>query len=306
MSARPATFPLFSRHRGAGLVGGTRRSTYRGGGHETAGSRLYRRGDSMRAIDWGASARLSSARDSDEFVVREHFAEDSPRVVLFVDRAPSMQLYPAELPWLHKPVATAVAGRMIVDSALAVQGVPGYLDLADPGAPRWLAPRSVRDAARIRDVELDREAYTAPVQGVTLGLRHLIRFRGDLPTASYVFVLSDFLEPLVPGVWQTAAALGWELVPVIVQDPRWEQSFPAVSGLALPVGEPGTRGVRVARLTRREVVERRESNERRLAGLVRTFAGLQLDPVVLSSDDPGEILATFEDWAIRRRERLRR
>jgi uncharacterized protein (DUF58 family) len=301
----PPTFPLIGRRRGIGLLGGTRRSVHRGAGSETASSRLYRRGDSMRAIDWKASARLSSARDSDEFVVREHFAEDSPRVVVFVDRSPSMALYPPDLPWLHKPAAVAAAGSMIVDSAIAAHGAPGYLDLADPQLPRWLPPRGMRDAARIRDVELVRDAYTAPPTAVTLGLGHLVRARASLPAGSFVFVLSDFLAPLTAGLWQNASALGWELVPVIVQDPRWEQSFPDVSGLALPLAGPDGRGVGLARLSRKEVVERRTANEQRLATLHRTFAGLQLDPVLLCSNDPVAVLTTFLDWATRRRERLR-
>jgi hypothetical protein len=260
----------------------------------------------MRAIDWRASARLSSARDSDEFIVREHFAEDSPRVVVLVDRSPSLALYPAELPWLHKPAAVAAAGRMIVDSAIAVHGVPGYLDVADPHSPRWLAPRGIQNAAPIRDVELVRQAYTAPANSVTLGLRHLMQVRGDLPAGSFLFVLSDFLVAPAAGLWQTASALGWEVVPVIVQDPRWEQSFPDVFGLALPVVEPVAHGIGLVRLTRREVAERRAANEDRLATLLHTFGALQLDAVLLPSDDPVEVLAAFVGWATRRRERLTR
>ena len=52
------------------------------------------------SIDWAASARLSTARGTDEFVVRDHFAEDAVRVVVVVDRSPSMALFPRWLPWL--------------------------------------------------------------------------------------------------------------------------------------------------------------------------------------------------------------
>jgi hypothetical protein len=54
-------------------------------------------------------------------------------------------------------------------------------------------------------------------------------------------VLSDFLAPPAPGVWQVLSVLGWDVVPVIVQDPRWEQCFPDVSGLALPLAQPDGR-----------------------------------------------------------------
>ena len=72
-------------------------------GSDVAGSRPYHPGDDMRTIDWNASAKLSAARSSDEFLVREHYAEEAPRVVIVCDRRPEMELFPDELPWLSKP-----------------------------------------------------------------------------------------------------------------------------------------------------------------------------------------------------------
>lgn len=278
----------------------------RGRGHEIASSRPYRPGDSVRAIDWKASARMATARRSDDFVVREHFSEDSPRVVVFADRRPTMSLYPAWSPWLHKPAAVAEAGRLIVDSTIRVQGLPGYLDLAQPGPPRWLPPRSPADAPLIRDRELARTSFTAAADSLTRGLRHLALSRHDLPLGSFVFVLSDFVSLPVWSTWRTVSALGWDVVPVILQDPRWEQSFPAAAGLALPLADPGSQRLKLVRLTRREAAARREANERRLETLIGGFAELRVDPVILSSDDPGAILSAFVRWADRRRERLAR
>ena len=56
-------------------------------------------------IDWKLSARLSSIRGDAEFLVREDFADEAPRAVFVGDRAPSMSLYPDDLPWLSKPAA---------------------------------------------------------------------------------------------------------------------------------------------------------------------------------------------------------
>ncbi len=240
---------------------------------------------------------MSSARHADDFIVREHFAEDRPRVVLVVDRRPSMSLYPAGLPWLHKPAAVVAAGRMIVESALAAQGYPGYLDFADAHEPRWLPPNRRENAAAIRDTELTRSAYTAPQDGLLRSLRHLERARADVPAGSFVFVLSDFLAPPDPAAWRVGSALGWDLVPVIVQDATWEQSFPAVSGFLLPLEKP-------VRLTRREVEERRAANERRLAELAETFGALEIDPVLLSSAQPLDVFSAFMRWHERRRARL--
>jgi uncharacterized protein (DUF58 family) len=303
LGAEP-TFPLISRRRGTGLTGGSRRSVHRGAGFDVASTRPYRRGDSVRAIDWKTSARASSARSADEFIVREHFSEDRPRVVVVVDRRPEMSLYPPELPWLHKPAAVAAAGRMIVGSALAAQGFPGYLDLADPHEPRWVPPNRRQNASVIRDRELPRTAYTASAGNLADAFRHVERSRADVPPASFVFVLSDFLVSPPPPVWRAGLSHGWDVVPVIVQDPHWEQSFPPMFGFVLPLAEPGRRGLQPVRLTRHEVEERRTANERRLSRLLESFAALELDPVLLSSADPVEILAAFMRWHERRRVRL--
>jgi uncharacterized protein (DUF58 family) len=270
-----------------------------------ASSRPYQPSDNMRAIDWGASARLSSARNSDEFIVREHFAEESPRIVVFVDRRPAMQLYSPELPWLHKPAAVATAGKMIVDSAVAAQGLAGYLDLADPHAPRWLPPRRQLDAVQIREHELERSDWTAPEDNLALGFRHFVHARHDLPRGTFVFVLSDFLEPPPAAVLRMAAGMGWDVVPVIVQDPRWEQSFPDAGGLVLPFTMPDGQP-RPVRLTRREAAERRCANEDRLRTLLDGLVRLDVDPVLLSSHESLDVLDAFLLWHERRHQRLRR
>jgi uncharacterized protein (DUF58 family) len=305
VSVGEPTFPLVSRTRGIGIAGGTRTSSHRGSGYEIASSRLYQRGDSMRSIDWSASARLSSARQEDQFVVRDTFAEESPRAVVFVDRRPGMAVYPAELPWLHKPAAIAVAGRMIVASALAARGLAGYLDFAD-GAPHWIAPRSRQDASRIREGDLPHRPFGAPPDTLLLGLRHLERSRHELPTGSFLFVISDFLRLPPEPAWRAALARNWDVVPVILQDPRWEQSFPRAAGMALPVRDAETGAPLLVRLGRREVAARREANERRLAAIRSTFMGLDIDPVLLSSEDVQATQAAFLAWAERRRRRLRR
>ena len=58
-------FPLVPRRRLVGLSFGGMHSARRGSGSDVAGSRPYQPGDDIRAIDWGASARLSSARAAD-------------------------------------------------------------------------------------------------------------------------------------------------------------------------------------------------------------------------------------------------
>ena len=73
--------------------------------------------------------------------------------------------------------------------------------------------------------------------------------------------MSDFLVAPTRDEWLDALERRFEIVPVIVQDPIWEQSFPDVSGVVVPFVEPGGSGVSLAALTsaRRESCARRTS-----------------------------------------------
>ena len=104
-------------------------------------------------------------------------------------------------------------------------------------------------------------------------------------------------------MWQTALDRRWDVIPIVIQDPIWEQSFPQASGIVLPLRDPRTgRGTSV-RLTAREVAERREANEARLENILEDFRAFELEPVLLSSSDPGEILTSFIGWADGRKAR---
>jgi len=115
--SRRLAFPLISRRRLVGSPFGTQRSSRRGRGSETAGTRPYLPGDPIATIEWIASARLSAAHGADEFIVRERFAEEAPVVAIVLDRRPSMGIYEPPSPWLDKPRAVSIAVRAIVESA---------------------------------------------------------------------------------------------------------------------------------------------------------------------------------------------
>ena len=119
-----------------------------------------------------------------------------------------MRLSPPGLPWLQKPAAVIAAGSLIVDSVLAAQGLAGYFDLAEPLSARWIPPRRPIDAGLIRDRELARPTGGAAPDNVSIGVRHLVRMHADIPPGTFVFVLSDFLQPPAPTVWALAAGLG--------------------------------------------------------------------------------------------------
>src|SRR5581483_174173 len=129
VAVRRSHFPLVPRYRVSGLPFGGSASLRRGHGSDIAGARPYVRGDPVSTIDWRASARLSTAHGRTEFVVRERYAEEAPRVVVLCDYGPSMALYAPPFPWLSKPDAARSATRLIVESAEAVGAAVAYLDV---------------------------------------------------------------------------------------------------------------------------------------------------------------------------------
>jgi uncharacterized protein (DUF58 family) len=292
-------FPLIASRRSRSLEIAGRTSRRRGSGDEIAGSRPYRRGDPIRQVDWAASARLSTAHGRDEFVVRDHFAEDAVRVVVVVDRAPSMSLYPDSLPWLHKPAAVREAVGMIVASTAAAAGLIG---LADAGGKEARLDRPRRDPAARLAVEshVRTAAADGPPDSLDRALGLLLRHGAyAVPPGSFVFVLSDFLPAPVYDTLRAAVAAGWDVVPVIVQDPCWERSFPDVSGVTVPFAAPLDRSLALVRLSRREARERRRANEVRTATLESTLASLGLDAVMLTTDDRHAVHAAFLAWSDR-------
>ncbi len=296
------TFQLISRRRLIGLTHGTMRSVRRGRGTEVAGSRAYRPGDDIRSIDWAASARMSSARGADEFVVRERYADEGPRVVVVADRSPELSFFSPPLPWLDKAAAMRQATEIVVASAAQAGGFVGYLDYAD-GEPFWLPPRGERRLAYLREERARDAGWDAPADGVERALEHLFEHRRNVTAGSFVFVFSDFLDPPSRETWLTAVEHLWDVIPIVIQDPVWEQSFPDVSGIVVPLRDPRSGRITHVRLSKQEVAARRRENEERLRALLEELTLLDLDPVLLSSSEPSDVLAAFLDWNEYRRAR---
>ena len=249
----------------------------------------------MDTIDWNASARVSSALGRDEFIVRAHFAEEAPRVVIVCDRRPEMALYPPPFPWLSKRLAMRAAAMLIKESAASVHALIGYLDFAEDEA-YWRRPESERRILAAIDERLEDGACTATQDTLARALEQLVAYRSALPQGTFVFVLSDFLAPQPPDAWLAALAHRWDIVPVVIQDPLWEQSFPAVGVIALPFADPVTGRVHEVRLTEAEADARRLENEERLRTCLDGFAELGVESVLLSSAAPDDILPRFVAW----------
>jgi uncharacterized protein (DUF58 family) len=294
------TFPLVPRRRPVGLPFGDLPSRRLGHGSYVIGTRPYEIGDAVSTIDWFASARLSAATGRDEFIVRDHAADEAPRVALLTDRRPAMGIYAPPLPWLSKPRVIVEATASIVASAVAARADVASLDYADD-EPYWLPPGR-RDVPWLVAERQDEAGFGAPEDNVSQALAYLGRLRSDLPTGSFLFVLSDFLAPPAPDEWLDATGHGWDVVPVVIQDRTWEQSFPDVAGVLVPVADPRDGRVRLVRLSRRDVEARRTANELRLRALLDELVSLGVEPVVLGTSDPHEIDRAFVEWAEARRQ----
>jgi hypothetical protein len=213
-------------------------------------------------------------------------------VFLAVDPSPSMALYPDASPWLSKPRAVAACASLIAASAGAASCPLGLLD-----GHAVARPRQVRTGvlASLRALRFDRQDGLAALLEQIAGAR--------IPRGSFVFVLSDFLADAPAGAWERVIARGFELVPVVIQDPLLEQSFPALGGLLLPLADPEGAAHSLVRLSRREARRLRDRNEHRLTELGALFDRLGVDRVAAGSDDTSILHGGFVDWAEGRRKR---
>ena len=296
-------FALVPRRRFSGVHPGAFRTPSRGDGDEAAGSRDYRPGDRIGWVDWAASARVSAARGSDELVVREFFAERAPRAVIVCDRRPSLGIYGAPLPWLDKPAAITAIVELVAASARAARGDLGLVATGTSG-PFFVPPG--RERSKVWLTERMAGAAEAPPDALARSLELLVRRRAALPVGTFVFVVSDHLEPLRGRVWTRLRGLGWDVTLLVVQDPLWEQSFPRIGGVVLPLAEPGSERRTDVWIGRRRAEALAAANERRLDETIARARRLGFDSVVVGTSDQGEIAGLLHAWAARRRTLRRR
>ncbi len=98
-----------------------------------------------------------------------------------------------------------------------------------------------------------------------------------------------------------AVGHGWDVVPVVIQDPVWERSLPDVGGVAIPVADPRGGRVGLVRLSRRQAARRAAENGERYAASIAELESVGLRPVELASSDPAAVDESFLAWAEERR-----
>jgi len=99
---------------------------------------------------------------------------------------------------------------------------------------------------------------------------------------------------------------GWDVVPLVVQDSVWEQSFPRIGNVVVPFVAPGSTRICDVWISRRRATELRAANERRLEETIARFRRLGFDPVLIGTSEPNDIAGLLHGWAARRRMLLRR
>ena len=294
------TFPLVPRRRVLALSFGLTRSLRRGPGSDVAGSKPYHPGDDMHAIDWAASARLSTARGTDEFIVRDRFAEEAPKVIIVWDRRPEMAGLGTGYPWLDKPAAMRHAVDLILASSGASGGYVGYLDFAD-GDAHWRPPKGERKLIELRDRRLWSNEFGGPPDWLERSLAHLAEYPRAITPGTFVFVLSDFIPMPPHETWVSMRERPWDVVPIVIQDPSWEQSFPDVSGISVPLRDPRTGRLSAVRLTEEEAREQRLRNEARRSELMQMLELFDLDAIFISSSKREDVHSDFLLWSLLRR-----
>jgi hypothetical protein len=184
---------------------------------------------------------------------------------------------------------------IVAESTAKARGFIGYVDFAS-GEAFWQPPVSHKGYGAIQERHLAHPDFDAPQDTLARALDFVGGHRRSVPAGSFVFVLSDFLSPPDAEVWARALERRWDLVPVVIQDPVWEQSFPAVDALVIPLARADGR-LRLVRLRRGEAERRREEHERRLAALVAGFRALGVEPILLSRSDPEHVFRAFLSWS---------
>ena len=194
-----------------------------------------------------------------------------------------------------------MATELIEESVAEARGMMGFLEFGDDleSGVRWCPPGSSRRGRALVDEAVPSEGLGDDRSGVAAAFAFLALHRRAVPSASFVFVLSDFLEPPPLESWKWALDRGWDVVPVVIQDPVWEQSFPDVDGVAIPLlGPDGER--RLVRLRRGESARYRELHVERRRSLLEALSSLGIACVLVSDSSISHVLDAFLAWSTER------
>ncbi len=226
--------------------------------------------------------------------------------MIVCDRRPEMACYGPPLPWLDKPRGDAHdrrarprerGGGRRLRRLSRLRGRRPALAAAEGGAQADRDSRRAPVVVRVRrPAGLARAVDRSPRVAPACGHPRYLRLRAS-PTSSR----SPSNE-----LWLAAVEHRWDIVPVVIQDPTWEQSFPDVSGIVVPLARSTDRSADAGSAPREGGRAAKGAQRKRACGRVlETFRLLDIDPVVVSSSDRSEILSTFLVWSDLRRTQAR-
>jgi len=296
------TFPIIPRRYISGQGIGEYPGQRRGQGHDFIDKRRYEPADPTRIIDWKETAKRSAQRRSFSPYVRQFRQDEIMRAVIVVDRSPRMSWYPT--PWLSKSKVIVSAGQMIVDSLKKYHSLIGYLDYANwknTQQPFWRPPNRETEADRVRNRNLCYENFTAPENNIDMALEQLLSLRSQVPPESFIFLLSDFLVMPNYNLMELTVAT-WDVIPIIIQDPILEASFPVWRGkLPLYLPQVFSDGQRQSvAMSAKDAKRKRAEHENRLKKLIKLFEDIRVRPITLFSSEPEQIFEAFSQWSSER------
>ena len=171
---------------------------------DVAGSRPYRPGDDVALDRLGGVGAALRRRDEDEFIVRERFADEAPRVVVL------------------RPAAVDGIGRRRCGRSTSRDALPRRCELIGPSArgaqPHRLLRRCAGGAV-LASLRTEQRAQQEPSSGRSTrrwtpsraGLEYLGEHLRDLPMQTFVFVVFEFVVRRTVRAWQRALEHRWEL-----------------------------------------------------------------------------------------------
>lgn len=301
MSDQTLSFRLYPRRRVIGQMFGDARGFRHGRGIEQVSAKLYELRDDPRRIDWQATQRLFDV-DDDELIVRQQLRTESLGVVIITDRTVTMMDPDSKsvLGLLPKHSTAIEAGQQIVRSATGQRGAIGYRDFAH-GELFLRRANGKTNIQKVREKYLTHKHFLALPGMLAEHLQEFTSLKG-----AFVFVLSDFLDEtlLDTDLWEGLIFRGYDPVPVLIQDPTWECTFPdAVSGLILPFRSPVTGRLEDRRYSKKAAVIQKQENEERLENIRETFRDARIDWVELTEENPDGINRKFREWSTARKRR---
>lgn len=303
--------------RASGLLFGDVPSTATGPGLEIADIRQMEPDDDPRYIDPIATALAMAIDEDADPVIRERLTELTLPVLFMVDRNPTMRLYDSQefTGLLDKHWVVNVVGHTLVESALLKNAYVGYIHQARFAHPNlgkrerdmfWRAP-NLQGGDRVRKVQRNyfpRREFFAPKDTLARQMKFLAtQSPEELPPGTMCFIFSDFFTLPRKDLWMwLEKRMGLDLVPVLVQDPLMEQSFPLeLANVEITYVDPLSGRVMRIAFTRRKARELKRRNEQRFRRIQNCFRDLRLDPIVLSSNEQNDIFAELRRWERRRK-----